>query len=162
MRSSSLRAAPGAPWRVLQVATHGYVDREQPSLAFLAFTPSAGSDGLLTVQEVLGRPCPAETVILSACHVGRGEIVRGEGIMGLARAFLVAGARQVVVASWAVDDAHATRLMAALHERLKVEPDAAEALTQARLTSPPPSSVAPKPPSRSGAGVGARRYGGRP
>jgi len=65
---------------------------------------SAGSDGFLRVRELFGLDLVAELVVLSGCSTGRGRLVEGEGVEGLRRAFLAAGARTLVVSLWAVDD----------------------------------------------------------
>jgi CHAT domain-containing protein len=133
-------------WRSVHFAVHGYVDPENPANAFLALTPSLEEDGLLTVAEVMGRQVPADIVVLSACSTGRGEFVRGEGLMGLTRAFLFAGAPRVVASLWPVSDAGTARLMALLYERLDQGLDAARALRQAqaalRAENPDPAGWA--------------------
>lgn len=133
-------------WRAVHFAVHGYVDGENPANAFLALTPSAAEDGLLTVTEVMGRQVPADVVVLSACSTGRGDFVRGEGLMGLSRAFLFAGAPRVVASLWPVSDEGTARLMALFYERLDQGLDAARALRQAqaamRVEDPDPAGWA--------------------
>jgi CHAT domain-containing protein len=73
-----------------------------------------GDDGLLTAQQVVYMPLPADLVSLSACQTGLGR-VSGEGMIGLSRAFLVAGARSVLVSQWSVSDEATAALMAAFY-----------------------------------------------
>jgi len=73
-----------------------------------------GDDGLLTAQQVVYMPLPADLVGLSACQTGLGR-VSGEGMIGLSRAFLVAGARAVLVSQWSVSDEATAALMAAFY-----------------------------------------------
>lgn len=105
--------------------------------------PLEAEDGLLTAEDVSGLDLLAtEMVVLSACETGLGEVRVGEGVFGLRRAFVLAGARTLVMSLWKVPD-HATRLlMKAFYGHLKEGLPRAEALRQAQLdvaeTYPPP------------------------
>ena len=61
----------------------------------------------------------ARLVVLSCCHSGRGRILKGEGVVGIARAFLAAGARSVLVALWDIDDEATMALMKRFYQHLK-------------------------------------------
>ncbi len=78
---------------------------------FLGFDVSPAQLGLLTAEEILYLPLPADLVTLSACQTGLGRI-SGDGMIGLSRSFLVAGARAVLVSLWSVSDAATAELMA--------------------------------------------------
>jgi CHAT domain-containing protein/tetratricopeptide (TPR) repeat protein len=98
-------------------------------------TPPAGAeDGMLTAEDVTGLDLlDTELVVLSACDTGLGAIHAGEGVFGLRRSFIVAGAKTLVMSLWKVPDQHTQELMVDFYERiLKGEPRA-EALRQARL-----------------------------
>ncbi|MCC6217159.1 MAG: tetratricopeptide repeat protein [Polyangiaceae bacterium] len=112
-----LRAALGGRprWRAVHLACHGIVDPERPTLSALALTPSAGDDGFLTALEVLDYRAAADLVVLSACETGRGRIVAGEGIVGLTRSFMYAGAARVVCSLWRVDDDATRALMTSFY-----------------------------------------------
>ncbi len=97
-------------WRAVHLACHGSIDRERPELSWLALSPTADDEGHLTVNEVLGLTIEADLVVLSACATGTGRIYRGEGIVGLTRAFMYAGAPRVLCSLWKVDD-DATRAL---------------------------------------------------
>ncbi len=97
-------------WRAVHLACHGLVDPERPSLSSLALTPSGDDGGFLTAADVFRTPFPADLVALSACETGKGRLVRGEGVVGLARAFMFAGPPRVVCSLWKVDD-EATRAL---------------------------------------------------
>jgi tetratricopeptide (TPR) repeat protein len=74
-------------------------------------------DGMLTAEEIAGLDlAAAEWAVLSACDTGRGDWQAGEGVMGLRRAFQIAGARTVIMSLWSVDDAVSARWMTALYE----------------------------------------------
>jgi CHAT domain-containing protein len=109
------------------------VDPERPTLSSLVLTPDPGNDGFLTALEVLRMEIPADLVVLSACETGRGRIVKGEGIVGLTRAFMYAGSPRVVCSLWKVDDDATRALMTKFYEVWKGgQVSAAAALRQAQ------------------------------
>ena len=75
-------------------------------------------EGLLRASDIYNLKLPAELVVLSACQTGLGKQIRGEGVMGLTRAFLYAGAKRVIVSLWNVNDEATTELMGSFYERL--------------------------------------------
>lgn len=89
--------------RIVHFATHGILDDERPAYSRLGLAPGGDQDGWLFAYEVEARALAAERVFLSACETLGGS-GRGEGFLGLTRAFLRAGARSVVATSWAIDD----------------------------------------------------------
>lgn len=120
--------------RRLHIAAHGLVDERQPELSGLYLTPkSQDDDGLLQVYEIFNLRLRADLVVLSACDTGLGKLVTGEGLVGLTRAFLYAGAPSVVVSLWPVRDDTAPDLMVGFYEDLDRSGDKAEALRQAKL-----------------------------
>jgi CHAT domain-containing protein len=128
---------PGATsgMRRLHIASHGVIADENPADSFLLFTadPAAGDDGRLRVHEVFDLELGSETVVLSGCETGLGERVLGEGLVGMTRAFLYAGARQVVVSLWPVGDDSARDLMLDLYRGLRAGMGTADALRAAKL-----------------------------
>ncbi len=92
---------------ILHLATHGVVRDDDPLESLLALAPEEGagpdSDGLWTVREIFGLRLSADLVTLSACNTGLGR-VNGDGVIGLSRAFLYAGAPSVLVSLWRVAD----------------------------------------------------------
>ena len=97
-------------WRAVHLACHGLVDPERPTLSSLALTRAGEDDGFLTCLEVLRMEIPADLAVLSACETARGKIVKGEGILGLTRAFMYAGSPRVICSLWRVPD-QATRAL---------------------------------------------------
>ncbi|BAC09904.1 CHAT domain-containing tetratricopeptide repeat protein [Thermosynechococcus vestitus] len=95
---------------------------------------SEGDDGLLTALEVTGMNLrDTELVVLSACDTGRGEVVNGEGVYGLRRAFTLAGARSQVSTLWKVDDRVTRDIMIAFYQNLQRGMGRTEALRQVQL-----------------------------
>lgn len=108
--------AAHARWKAVHLACHGLVDIERPALSSLAVTSSGDDDGLLTCLDVFRMRVPAELVVLSACETAKGRVVHGEGIVGLARAFMFAGSPRVLCSLWKVDDAATATLMKRFYE----------------------------------------------
>ncbi len=116
-------------------ATHALVSPTEPERSGLVLTldEDAREDGILQVFEIFNMRFDADLVVLSACETGLGKTVRGEGVLGLNRAFLFAGARSTVVSLWQVADASTARLMEAFYGRLAAGDDRALALQQAKI-----------------------------
>ncbi|MHC4731339.1 MAG: CHAT domain-containing protein, partial [Planctomycetota bacterium] len=106
-------------WHAVHFACHGLVDPERPTLSSLALTADANHDGFLTALEVFRMKIPADLVVLSACETGKGKVVKGEGIVGMTRAFMFAGAPRVIVSLWKVDDEATRALMVKFYELWK-------------------------------------------
>lgn len=101
---------------IVHLATHGLAFGSDPLASLVAFSPTEQENGLLTAREVMqSADLPADLVVLSACQTGLGRIT-GEGMLGLSRAFLVAGARSVMVSQWSVSDSATMELMVAFYQ----------------------------------------------
>jgi CHAT domain-containing protein len=97
-------------------------------------TPNAGS-GFVTAEEIAGLDLRGtELVVLSACETGRGEIRAGEGVFGLQRSFMLAGAQTLVMSLWKVPDQPTRKLMVSFYERLLRGESRMEALRGAQLS----------------------------
>ncbi len=137
-----LRLAPGAA--VVHLAAHVLLDGEHPLESAIALTPDPDGkgNGLLQGWEVLQSVrLDGGLVTLSGCESGLGRERDGEGLVGLARAFEIAGADAVVGSLWRVDDRLTAALMERFYSRLATGTPAAEALRGARLAlrNEPPS-----------------------
>jgi len=111
--------------RFLHVATHGLVDeRSRHLFAALALTPpqevtSSEDDGLLQLYEIYGLDLAGcRLAVLSACRTNRGRQVQGEGIFGLSRGFLAAGAGRVAATQWSISDESTALLVGGFFERI--------------------------------------------
>jgi CHAT domain-containing protein len=82
----------------------------------LAITADSEDDGLLTALESFSMTIPADLVVMSACETGKGRIYQTEGILGLTRAFMFAGAPRVICSLWKVDDEATRALMIRFYE----------------------------------------------
>ena len=102
-------------YAILHLATHGYLNPKRPETSgfVLSTTNSQGQeiDGFVGLEEVYGLRAPVLLVVLSACQTALGKDVRGEGLVGLTRGFMYAGASSVVASLWKVDDAATAELM---------------------------------------------------
>ncbi|HHP7231446.1 MAG TPA: CHAT domain-containing protein, partial [Xenococcaceae cyanobacterium] len=89
-------------------------------------------DGYLTAEEILDLDLQAQLVVLSACNTGRGKIT-GDGVIGLSRSFLAAGANSAIASLWYVPDLPTATLMIEFYQQLEQTNDKAQALRQAML-----------------------------
>ena len=107
-------------YRVLHIATHGLLNAERPQFTglVLSLVGNKNEDGFLRTDEVFNLRLGAPLVMLSACETGLGKEKRGEGVMGLTRAFMYAGAPTVGVTLWSVADKSTAELMTDFYKRL--------------------------------------------
>jgi tetratricopeptide (TPR) repeat protein len=119
-------------WRAVHFACHGLLDPERPTLSSLALTAQGGDDGFLLGVDVAAMRIRTDLAVLSACETGRGRLFRGEGVIGLVRAFMLAGAPRVVVSLWRVDDQATRALMTEFYARWKKGTPTARALREAQ------------------------------
>lgn len=125
-------------YRYVHFATHGYLDSERPEFSALVLSlvneQGVAQSGFLYAHEVYNLKLPAEVVVLSACETGLGKEIRGEGLVGLTRGFMYAGAPRVVVSLWSVNDRATAELMARFYQKmLKEHLRPAEALRAAQV-----------------------------
>ncbi|MCV3214532.1 CHAT domain-containing tetratricopeptide repeat protein [Plectonema radiosum NIES-515] len=125
--------------RVIHLATHGLLDDFKGlgvpgAIALAPDNTGQINDGLLTADEILNLNLNAVLVILSACDTGEGRIT-GDGVVGLSRSLISAGASSVIVSLWAVSDDSTEFLMTRFYENLRQNPDQAVALRNAMLTT---------------------------
>lgn len=107
-------------YRYLHVATHGLLDAERPQFTgvVLSLVGNKSNDGFLRTDEIFNLKLGSPLVMLSACETGLGKEKRGEGVIGLTRAFMYAGAPTVGVSLWSVADKSTAVLMTDFYKRL--------------------------------------------
>ena len=118
---------------LIHIAAHGRMETGEIALApnpTSAPVAPDGKDFILTITDVLSVQIRARLVVLSCCHSARGEI-KAEGVVGIARAFLGAGARSVLVSLWAIDDEATLVFMRNFYLHLVKGRSASESLNQA-------------------------------
>jgi CHAT domain-containing protein/tetratricopeptide (TPR) repeat protein len=113
-------------YRVIHIATHGLLNAERPQFTglVLSLVGNKTGDGFLRTDEIFNLNLGGSLVMLSACETGLGKEKRGEGVIGLTRAFMYAGAPTVGVSLWSVADKSTADLMTDFYKRLLAAPDA--------------------------------------
>ncbi|HEY9632202.1 MAG TPA: tetratricopeptide repeat protein [Coleofasciculaceae cyanobacterium] len=112
-------------YRIVHFATHGILNSVNPELSgiVLSLMDEKGipQNGFLRLHDVFNLNLPAELVVLSACQTGLGQLVKGEGLVGLTRGFMYAGAPRVLVSLWSVDDEATSELMNRFYKKMLQE-----------------------------------------
>ena len=133
------------PFRYVHFATHGLLNNEHPELSALALSlvnqQGAPQDGYLRTMDVFNLKLNAELVVLSGCQTALGKEVNGEGLLGLTRGFMYAGARRVLASLWQVNDAATAELMQRFYQGMlgeqKLSPAAALRAAQIEMRRNP-------------------------
>jgi CHAT domain-containing protein len=126
-------------YAILHFATHGFLDPKQPenSGILLSTVDREGKtqNGFVGLQDIYSLRAPVDLVVLSACQTGLGKNVRGEGLIGLTRGFMYAGASTVIASLWKVDDKVTAELMKQFYANmLQNGMPPAKALQEAQIT----------------------------
>jgi len=124
-------------YKIIHLSTHGKSNDELGDYSFIAFSKvndSIEDNNRLYVRELYNMELNADMAVLSACETGLGELKRGEGIIGLARAFTYAGAKSTINSLWSVDDAKTKKIMELFYTNIKDGMAKDEALHHAKLT----------------------------
>jgi CHAT domain-containing protein/tetratricopeptide (TPR) repeat protein len=121
-----------AQYRIVHFATHALLDSKNPELSGLVLSlvnkRGQPQNGFLDLEQIYNLNLPADLVVLSACDTGLGREIRGEGLIGLSRGFMYAGASRVMASLWSVDDEVTSELMGRFYKSLeqdKMSPAAA-------------------------------------
>lgn len=108
---------------LVHFATHGVVDEKSPELSRIYLqTETEAEDGNLFAGEIYNLQLNADLVALSACQTGLGKISKGEGVIGLSRALVYAGAKNIIVSFWSVADESTAQLMTDFYKQLLENP----------------------------------------
>ncbi len=131
-------------YRIVHFATHGLLNSKRPELSGIVLSlfdeKGRGQQGFLELNEIYNLNLPADLVVLSACQTALGKDVRGEGLVGLTRGFMYAGAARVVASLWKVDDAATAKLMGEFYNEMLgkgLKPAAALRAAQLRMSQQP-------------------------
>jgi tetratricopeptide (TPR) repeat protein len=121
---------------IIQLATHTLLDDREPQKSCFEFAAGNDSinDGRLYTYELYNMNIPARLAILSSCETGIGHIRRGEGIIGLARAFKYAGCPNIIMSLWKVNDLTTGKIMILFNLNLKRGMPVDLALQKAKLS----------------------------
>lgn len=127
-----------AQYRIVHFATHGLLDNKHPELSGLVLSmvdeEGKARNGFLDLEDIYNLNLPADLVVLSACETGLGKEMGTEGLVGLTRGFMYAGAPRVLASLWKVDDVATAKLMESFYRgMLKEGKRPAAALRQAQL-----------------------------
>jgi len=135
-QEATLKSTDMQGYRYIHIATHGLMNEENPELSgIILASPDPGSreDGVLYSGEIYNLQLNADLVVLSACESGLGTIAKGEGMLGLTRGFLYAGARNIVVSLWQVGDKSTADLMVLFYRNILKGQAYSSALRAAKL-----------------------------
>jgi CHAT domain-containing protein len=109
-----------AQYRIVHFATHGFIDYQHPELSGLVLSrvdrDGRPQEGFVRLHDIYNLRLSADLVVLSACNTGLGKDVKGEGLIGLTRGFMYAGAGGVAASLWKVDDDATAELMKHFYE----------------------------------------------
>jgi len=131
-----LKSAAPESYGVLYVAAHALTDEERPSRSAVVLAPGSNAeDGRLHIAEIVDLELDGKIVVLASCRSASGEVLSGEGVLGLAQGFFHAGARAVVGSLWPVRDAETASMMASFARELGMGRSVAGALTAARRSN---------------------------
>jgi CHAT domain-containing protein/tetratricopeptide (TPR) repeat protein len=112
-------------YRIVHFATHGLLNNKQPELSgiVLSLVDDQGrpQDGFLRLYEIYNLKLDADLVVLSACQTALGKEIKGEGLVGLTRGFMYAGAPRVVASLWKVNDEATSELMKRFYQKMLKE-----------------------------------------
>ncbi|MEG4328912.1 CHAT domain-containing protein [Microcoleus sp. herbarium5] len=125
-------------YKIIHFATHGFANSAHPELSgiVMSLVDEKGNplNGFLRITDIFNLKLAADLVVLSACQTGLGQNIQGEGLVGLTRGFMYAGAQRVVVSLWSVDDEGTATLMSSFYQgMLKKGLTPAAALRAAQL-----------------------------
>jgi CHAT domain-containing protein/Tfp pilus assembly protein PilF len=114
-----------AQYRIVHFATHAVLDGQNPALSgiILSLVDSHGQpqDGFLRLYEIYNLHLSADLVVLSACQTALGKEIQGEGVVGLTRGFIYAGAERIMASLWEVDDVATAELMSRFYQSMLKE-----------------------------------------
>lgn len=120
-------------YKLLLLATHACVDDEDPMFSKIYFTQTLDGNNYLSAHALYNMQLDADLVYLSACETALGEILEGEGVQSLSRAFLLGGAKSIVTTLWEVNDKSASQITISFFSNFKNGFDKSTSLQKAKL-----------------------------
>jgi CHAT domain-containing protein/Tfp pilus assembly protein PilF len=130
---------------ILHLATHAVVDNAKDNFSYIAFSGKDSIESRLYSSEIYNLPLQnTDLVILSACETGAGNLIKGEGVMSLSRAFTYAGCPNIVTSLWKADDFSTSYITTRLHQYLDEGLPIDKALQQAKLDYLNDKSINPR------------------
>ncbi len=119
---------------IIHLASHGYIDLYNPNWSAIIFATAndTQNDGLLQPEEIRELPLSTDLVFLSACQTGMGKSFPGEGVLNLARPFIIAGSRSVIVTHWNINDRCSAGFVKSFYESLRKTHAISESLALAK------------------------------
>ncbi len=122
-------------YKILHFATHCIINDKKPDRSSIVFSvgSASGEDEELQMREVFRLKLNSDLVALSACQTGLGQLIRGEGVVGLSRAFFYAGASSALISLWAVHDQATSQFMERYYFHLRASRSVMDALQKTKL-----------------------------
>ena len=134
-KEEKVKESSMADYKIVHFATHGLLDEKVPmrSSLVLSLDQDPKEDGFYQVREIYNTRLNSDLVILSACQTGKGRLEKGEGVSGLSRAFLYAGAQSVLVSLWNINDKATSEFMGYFYQYLSQRKSKQKALQMAKI-----------------------------
>jgi len=134
-REEEIKSENLTSYKKLHFSTHGILDEQLPARSAIVLTldDDPAEDGYLQMHEIFNLNLNADLVVLSACQTGLGKLVKGEGIIGISRAFFYAGASSILVSLWYVDDKSTAQFMVNFYQNLEAGMSKSKAIQKAKL-----------------------------
>ncbi|MDZ7717574.1 MAG: CHAT domain-containing tetratricopeptide repeat protein [Balneolaceae bacterium] len=130
---STVQSTSFQDFEYIHFATHAFVNEEDPALSGIAFWGEEDDDGVLYVNDIYNMNMNADLVVLGACETGLGTVYKGEGMIGFTRAFIYAGASNLMVSMWKVNDQPTANLMIEFYRYVKDGHSYSKALQMAKM-----------------------------
>lgn len=131
--SNFKKASEASAYEIIHLATHGMVNENDPEFSQIYLRATPKEDGSLYSGEIYNLSLKARLITLSACETGLGKLAKGEGVLGLTRALIYAGASNVMVSLWKVSDSSTATLMEFFYSHLLKTNDLSLSLQMAKL-----------------------------
>jgi CHAT domain-containing protein len=121
--------------KILHLATHTIIDNEYPMYSKLVFysTKNTAEDGFLNTYEIYNLNLKTPLIVLSACNSGYGKLMKGEGLISLARGFIYAGCPSMVITLWNIADRSSSNLMQLFYRNLSLNQNIDKSLQNAKI-----------------------------